>query len=85
MLSSESKARTVQAIEIEDLTSYVLDMEIHQNAQNARPHRNMSITTERQFSSTVLLTKLLLEWKVCITTVLKIVCGNFDAVLHFSM
>ena len=65
----------------------VLHKEIHQHAQNARPHRNMTMTTESQFSSTVLLiiTKLSLEWKAYITAVLKIVCGKFDAVLHLGI
>ena len=63
----------------------VLHMEIHQHAQNARPHCNMSMTTESHFSSTVLLIKSSVEWTVCITAVLKIVCGEFDAVLHLGI
>ena len=46
MLSSESKAHTAEALEIEDLTSYVLDMEIHQNAQNARQHHNKNYVND---------------------------------------
>ena len=83
-LLSESKAHTVQVIEIEDSTSCVPRMEAVLYARIVRPQIT-STGTEKPLTSIVLLTKLLLEWKAYIRMRKKIVGGNFAAVKHLSM